>query len=345
MTIHFLLTPDSSSSLALKRLVAEKAPSLGVMVGTWPELLGLASNAFIMEPIADDWQERLVHALPLQEQAFWSESLSNVPAEADSIASIIGQNLVMLLEGTGPNGTMSQFTNSDLSGRISRRLADLAALHGNMGHVLPRHLALVRQILDTADENRLQPIVVYHLSGWPRLNPWQEALITRLNRNIEEVRDSSLSSLLDAIPFSFSKSPASNAIQHLQNNLFENSGRKTALDNSVQWLAVRDYLLEIEVAAGMVQQALKDDGTLNYSDIGLLLPADQTYYGAVASTFSMAGIPLSGLPAATTARDLGREAVSHLLICLDGLAPVMALPAYAVGQDNRQLSGAEGNRQ
>jgi hypothetical protein len=37
--IHFLLTPDRSSARRVRRMVAENSPRLGVMVGTWTELV------------------------------------------------------------------------------------------------------------------------------------------------------------------------------------------------------------------------------------------------------------------------------------------------------------------
>jgi hypothetical protein len=42
--IHFLLTPDKSASLALKRLVAQQGARMDVVIGTWPELLTLAKS-------------------------------------------------------------------------------------------------------------------------------------------------------------------------------------------------------------------------------------------------------------------------------------------------------------
>ena len=94
---------------------------------------------------------------------------------------------------------------------------------------------------------------------------------------------------------------------------------------SVQWLGVRDFLQEAEVAAGMVQRLLKEEPGLKPADIGLLLPDDFEYSVAVEDAFRLGGLALSGLPAERWRRDLGREAVFHFLYCRQKPAPAMAL--------------------
>ena len=100
---------------------------------------------------------------------------------------------------------------------------------------------------------------------------------------------------------------------------------RRALDDTVQWLGVRDFLQEAEVAAGMVQRLLAEDGSLTPADIGLLLPDEFEYSVAVEDAFRLAGLALSGLPAERWRRDLGREAVFHFLYCRQKPAPAMAL--------------------
>ena len=93
----------------------------------------------------------------------------------------------------------------------------------------------------------------------------------------------------------------------------------------MQWLGVRDFLEEAEVAAGMAQQMLAENPGLTPSDIGLLMPDTFEYSLAVNDAFSAAGLPLSGLPVDHWQRDLGREALFHFLYCRQKPSPAMAL--------------------
>ena len=111
----------------------------------------------------------------------------------------------------------------------------------------------------------------------------------------------------------------------LQSQLYRATADKAPLDESVQWLGVRDFLQEAEVAAGMVQRLLAEDPKLKPADIGLLLPDEFEYAVAVEDAFRLGGLALSGLPAERWRRDLGREAVFHFLYCRQKPAPAMAL--------------------
>ena len=115
------------------------------------------------------------------------------------------------------------------------------------------------------------------------------------------------------------------SLQYLQKFLFSTPDDKTRLDNSVQWLGVRDFLEEAEVAAGMAQQILAENPCLTPSAIGLLVPDTFEYSLAVNDAFSAAGLPLSGLPVDHWQRDLGKEALFHFLYCRQKPSPAMAL--------------------
>jgi hypothetical protein len=322
--IHFLLTPDKSASLALKRLVAQQGARMDVVVGTWPELLALTKNCHVLPVISDDWLTRLTDAIKQQADAFWSGSLKNVEAEADSITAIVGQTLTMFLEAVGPNSTLADFALPDVSHRIQQRFNDLNTLHSSMRNILPRDLALIRQLLDANEERRLRNIRVYHQEDWSKLNPWQHALTAYLNNNADCAPDISLAALQSDV-FACPTALRSTALHHLQSNLFVSTSNKLPLDNTLQWLAVRDYLQEIEVVAGMVQKAMADDSSLAFKDMALLLPDDDRYLSTVNMVFSHAGIPLSGLGVDTTERDMGGEAILNLLLSLHKPAPVIAM--------------------
>jgi len=322
--IHFLLTPDKAATRRLRRVVATQHPGLGVIVGTWPELLSLATKNYLLPPRQDNWQPLLETSISALPDAFWSASLAAAPTEVPSIASVVGRQLVQLLEAVGPSGNLGQLPQSDLPGRTLRYLSDLLRLHTAMGNLLPVELATIKSLLNLPETALLRPIQVYHHPEHPWLNRWQQALIDRLKQDAH-TEDPALADLLHTTCVEQPTAPDTTTLGYLQRYLFTSATEPVQQDSSVQWLAVRDYLQEIEVAAGIIQTALDDNPDLTTADIALLLPNDQNYHSAVVSVFSPAGIPLSGLDAAVPVRDLGSEAVYHLLLSLDKPAPIMAL--------------------
>ncbi|NJC87412.1 MAG: hypothetical protein FIB02_02600, partial [Desulfuromonas sp.] len=325
--IHFLLTPDRSSSLALKRRVAEQGARDDVVIGTWPELLTLAQNCHILPTPQGDWQERLTAAIRAPGEAFWAESLKNVPAEEEAVVAMVGQHLTLLLEGLGTERSLEALAGAAGTGRPGRRVRDFIALHAAMGQLLPPELAAIREMLAAPPERVLRAVRVYRRDGWPRLNPWQRALIDTLNRRADSPSPE-LATLLETLPASPS-APADSLLGHLQANLFtvvpKGLTETRPRDATVQWLGCRDCLQEAEIAAGMVQRAMADEPALAFSDFALLLPRDERYLQAVDECFAAAGLPLAGLERETALRDPGREAVHYFLLGTRGLAPSMAL--------------------
>jgi hypothetical protein len=160
----------------------------------------------------------------------------------------------------------------------------------------------------------------------PALTRWQQALVDKLNRDAGELAsDAALVGVLETALADVVKPVAGGALGVLQARLFGSSAEKAGLDASVQWVGVRDFLQEAEVAAGMVQRLLTEDPALKPAEIGLMLPDEFEYAVVVEDAFRLAGLALSGLPAERWRRDLGREAVFHFLYCRQKPAPAMAL--------------------
>jgi ATP-dependent helicase/nuclease subunit B len=125
---------------------------------------------------------------------------------------------------------------------------------------------------------------------------WQSALIEKLNREAGAGEsDAALAGILRS--YSRPKAAAHRAHSGCCRRGCSSTAEKAALDESVQWLGVRDFLQEAEVAAGMVQRMLAEDASLTPADIGLLLPDEFEYAVAVEDAFRLAGLALSGLPA------------------------------------------------
>ena len=269
--IHFLLTPDKAATRRLRRLVATQHPGLGVIVGTWPELLSLATKNYLLPPRQDNWQPLLETSISALPDAFWSASLAAAPTEAPSIASVVGRQLVQLLEAVGPSGYLGQLPQSDLPGRTLRYLSDIYRLHTAMGNLLPTELATIKSLLNLSETDLLRPIQVYHHPDYSCLNRWQQALVDRLNQDAPN-EDPALVSLLHTTCAEQPTAPDTTTLGYLQRYLFTSATEPVQQDSSVQWLAVRDYLQEIEVAAGMIQKALDDNPDLTTAVIALLMP-------------------------------------------------------------------------
>ena len=322
--IHFLLTPDSSSALKLKRMVAAEGGRTDVIVGSWSELLVHARNSYILPLDTTVWEQSLADRVGNMKDAFWGKSFGNVKeAEQNTIIDIIGEHLAMLLEAAGPDGKLERVERLEGGPRLKCHIRDFAALHAAMDCILPPELLPIQQILKATPERTLRSMRAYHSDEWQHLSRWQKDLIGHLNGAASEPAEPLLKTLLESA-ISRPEGKSGSGLLYIQEKLFT-LPEKIALDDTLQWLVVRDYLQEVEVAAGMIQKALADNKTLKPADIALLLPTDQHYSYAVRSVFELAGLPVSGLHDTYSSRDLGGEAVLNLLLSLDKPAPVIAL--------------------
>ena len=73
--IQFVLVPDGSAARRLRRILATQSPSMGIVVGTWPELIEQARSAYVIAPQVSDWKSQFHAALEQLPDAFWSNSL------------------------------------------------------------------------------------------------------------------------------------------------------------------------------------------------------------------------------------------------------------------------------
>lgn len=319
---HFILAPDRAAARRLRRLLAEAQSRSHVLVGTWPELLETARGHYLLPLVENAWSGLLAEAAGAMGDGFWASSLEVAPEE--TLASL-GQALQKLIEGGGPEGELRPAAEGLLPPRCGRHLCDLARLHEAVGRALPAELELTRQLLEADGALAIRPLRVCHLEGFPPLNPWQRALVSKLNGDAGGDPDPELEALQRQALDGWGRLASSPALKTLRTGLFRAQTGKIPLDESVQWWAARDLLEEVEVAAGAVQRLLRDDPSLQPAEIGLLLPADRGYARALREVFSRAGLPLSGLDGELPVRDLGREAVFNLLLCLRRPAPSMAL--------------------
>ena len=194
---------------------------------------------------------------------------------------------------------------------------------------MPPELAAIRDLLAADPRDALRALRVICGRGVPALSRWQRALIEKLNRDAAGCGDDGAA--IGVLQARAGECATESAAASWARSACCRRGSigqlrvKAPLDESVQWLGVRDFLQEAEVAAGMVQRLLAEDSKLKPADIGLLLPDEFEYAVAVEDAFRLGGLALSGLPAERWRRDLGREAVFHFLYCRQKPAPAMAL--------------------
>ena len=322
--LHFLLVPDGSAARRIRRTLAQSRARSGVIVGTWPELLARAQDAYCVSP-PRGIQTAFEGALESAEDAFWSKSYSTAPDETERA---IRNALIDLLSSTDPLQADPPTRLDDVPSRTRQIVRELFELAASLGSNLPGDLATIWILLEEDSDSIPQPVRVHRVAGSPKTTRWQDALIDRLNRDADRlagIPDGNFEKTLeDHLRTSPSADPRS-VLGALQERLYEPSESAIGLDNSVQWIGVRDFYQEAEVTAGIVQGLLEKHPQTRTAEIGLLVPEDFQYSVALEDAFGLAGIPLSGLPGERWRRDLGAEAVYHFLYCRQKPAPRMAL--------------------
>ncbi|MFK5925911.1 MAG: hypothetical protein QM483_04690, partial [Desulfuromusa sp.] len=141
-----------------------------------------------------------------------------------------------------------------------------------MDGLLPADLKATTKILNAPAERALRFLNVSVVESADFLNTWQKALVAKLNRDSSPYNSDAIDQLLRDNPGSQASDKAT-ALNALQQSLYQDSTFLAILDKSLQWLAARDNLEEVEVVAGMIQKSLKQDKPIALSDIALLLPS------------------------------------------------------------------------
>lgn len=324
-SLHFLLVPDSGAARRLRRILAAKSARIGVVVGVWQELVTLALDNLVLTPPEDRWQEVLHEVLAELTDAFWAESYINSPQET---GAVIAHEYSQLLQETDPAAPFGALEDHDLPGRGGAHLRDLGRLHVGLSGALPQQLLVIRQLLESDMIEGLRDLCVYCSEDFPRLSVWQRTLLNRLNTTSSARPDKALQTALDSLnPPPGKGKKAAGSLGALQRHLFQLPKRKFKLDDSTQWLGVRDFYEEAEVAVGMVQSMLQQEKGIALSEIGLLVPNRVEYEGALRDAFAIAGLPLAGLADTSWRRDLGRELILNFLHARQKPSPVMAVAA------------------
>ncbi|MFK5925901.1 MAG: hypothetical protein QM483_04640 [Desulfuromusa sp.] len=325
-TIHFLLTPDHFASRHLRRYVTQNHNFLGIVVGTFSELLEQVRIGYLLKKPEDIWQEKLLESALKKSDAFWSRSLKLYPRET---TNAVEKALSYLLEGSFPDPIKIPTQWDDCSVLATKHFNHLIELHSEMGCILPSHLETAGNILKKGTTSPPTIFRVYVDSNYVELKHWQSKLVDKINADGTSIKDKHLSSLYQHSIDTFQghQSGQSKTIQHCVTNLFVADSGQINLDSSLQFIAARDYLEEAEVVATQVRNLLADNTEVAPSDIALLLPADQRYALAVKEAFLRVEIPLSGLSWEPSQRDLGYEVLFHYLMVVKKPVSIIAWAA------------------
>lgn len=321
-TIDYVLVPDSSSARRLRRLISAESARLGLVVGTWSELVEMASRAYLIDVTeTDEWQDTLHEAVATVEDAFWNKSFEVAPDEVIQYLSSSLQSLLSASSSLTLNFPVEKL--SKLNPRAMRHFADLRRLHEQMGMVLLAELIALEQISRVEAQAAGFAIRIYRHQDIPLLTRHQTLLVNKLEADFGPGSDKVINTLLSSL-FE-NNGDGTTGSEYLQNNLFAPNIPPIALDDSLQWLAVRDYREEVTIAVSMVQELLANDKSLSFADIGILLPDSPEYTGTLINLLDKTGIPHSGLSGSFPLRDLGYELIRDFIAALQPPALSMAL--------------------
>ena len=317
ISIDFFLTPDGPSGRRVRTHLARHAPGLYRIAGPWSELMARAHAAYMLKPTATAWSETLRALAVKKGDRFWSGSVDIAPEE--TIAELDAA-LRRLIEGGGPDTNWhAGLDQLPRPSRLHTRISQLAELRQQIG-MLPESFQMMADLLN-ARHRPLRPLRVVHLPDLLPLNKWQKAVLDRLAEDAP-VADSRMQGLLShALEPAGTYRPALLAAR----SLFAPSDESMQVSENVRVLAARDRLEEVEIAAGMIQKTIGRE--IPACQWGLLLPNDAFTIQTVEAVFKRYHLPLSGLKYRARQRDLGREVVYLMLVCLRKPAPVMAIAA------------------
>jgi len=315
--IQFILVSDATRARYLRRMIAENKTAVGVVVGTFVSLLSHVKDAYLIPELNSEWDKQFYEALESQ-NAFWSESYQVGP---DETSSIIKQALVSLITALHVSSDLKLENTDQLSLRPQHHVNDLIQLYHSLSNTLGDDYELLRQCIRADSQKALRKLHIHIDSSISNLTLWQKLLIDKITLDSNNETQTDYSQYLQ--PECIKKSGT--ALSALQSQVFDHVNESCELDESIQFIGLRDFMEEADVAAGMVQEILKQHDELSQSDIGLLIPDDFEYSLAVEDAFIRAGFSLSGFSSDSWRRDLAHETLFHFLYCRQKPAPLMAL--------------------
>ncbi len=294
-------------------------PLTGAFRSVTPDLL---AQTYLV-PLADPPD---LGALLASRDAPWSESLAVAPAE--TIAAI-RRGLRQIASATGritPDEV--DLSRLDPGSRLHRHVAALTALWRDHPEGLPEDLRIAAHVIAAGPGDTLEPLPLVSAAPPAFATPAERGLQAALIAHHGLAEDDQRAAWADRQAPLAGGGPVGSSLHRVQQGLTGGGVLPGPLDDSLQFVALRDVAEEAAFAAARAQ-ALIDAGQ-RPQDIGLLVPDETACHLHLDRAFRDLGLPLSGLPRPPQRRDVAGETLLHLLLCLQRPAPAMALASLYI---------------
>ena len=294
---------------------------IGAIAGWLPLSVELLSSLYVLPAPQDNDALSILHAS--SDNAPWKESLAVAPAQT---AQAVIAMLKHVMCATSDFQSSSIRTNCLVNeSRARHHLLALISIWDSHPKIIPSDLQTVLAFMGTSRDDALHSITGLKICGHGQLSTLERAVIDRLRQD-HRISDRSEQIAPGTMPRQAAPAAETDTLLgHVQRKLRSAEVERLTADDSLYVLSVRDALQECEAAAAIVQKSLDDDASLAPAEIAILLP-NPTHYGLyLHEAFALTGITLSGLPIATTLRDIGAEVVQLFVQSRRRPAPAMAL--------------------
>ena len=320
--MQFFLVSDPAAARRLRRHLVESLGTLQARVGTWPDLIAQARNAWLL-PEQQDWATALHGCLSEATNAFWAASYQVDP---DGVAWAVETGWREILCARRPWDEWPSHSDA----RIAGRLADLAQLNEIPLSAWPEDLAAVRQVLEL-DSGPVRPLTVTPCAMAGELDAWQGALVDHINAHANDALPSAWQAAANGFEQMLAEPCAWNGsrLRVAQETLFAPEPRQWQEDDdgSCVFIGVRDDLESVELTAALIQQQMASDADRRFADFGIVMPRDEGLADLLRRSFEHWGVPLGNLPQLRRERDLGRELIRFALMRFEGPIASMAMKA------------------
>jgi len=146
--LEFVLVPDAGVVRRVQRCLATAAAAAGWVVGTWPQLLGLARMQYglLAEPEVGSTVAVFAQKLKELPDAFWARSLE---VAEESTQAAVAQALTDLLTALEPLAPWPIGPFPMLPAHTRGRAEDLLRLARALDGQLPAHLEVILRLLQS----------------------------------------------------------------------------------------------------------------------------------------------------------------------------------------------------
>ncbi len=256
----------------------------------------------------------------------WTESYENASRETISVVSAGLRELMLATSWIDP----AEIDPSRLEpgSRLQRHVIALLDLWQALDDALPVDLQVMRHVIRSDGADTLERLPIIDTGKAKFASRAEVELRAALVRHQGWAGDNARELWLERQRRIYKGAPADCSLGHAQRGLLNSVDAPMAQDRSLSVWGVRDLAEEAELAAAISQRLI--DGEVAVSDIAVLVPDESAYAEHLDRAFTVAGVPLSGLPASTPRRDIVTETLLYFVLALNVPAPAMVLASLYV---------------